>query len=69
VSASRVIWAVIAISAALGIPIYGWMSGHWAEMMGGRMLMWGVAWMLLIGIDAVALVVIGVRAFTRRLRD
>jgi hypothetical protein len=69
VSASRVIWTVVSILVVLGIPIYGLVTGHWAEMMGGRMMVWGIVWMLMIGIEAVALVAIGLRAFTRRLRD
>jgi hypothetical protein len=35
------------------IPLYGLVTGHLAEMMGGRMMVWGLAWAL-----AVALIVV-----------
>lgn len=45
---STILFIAIAVVAIGAIPLYGVITGHYAEMMGGRMMVWGIAWVLLI---------------------
>lgn len=63
--ASRWTWITLALAATSGIPLYGLFSGHLAEMMGGRMMVWGIAWMLLILVEMAVFLCIGVIAIVR----
>ena len=65
-SPKAILWIAIAVIAAAWIPCYGWMTGHWAEMMGGRMLLWGVAWMFILFVEAMIILTLAGRALLRR---
>lgn len=64
-TASRLTWLTVLIVAAGAIPVYGRLSGHLAEMMGGRLLLWGIAWMLIVLVAFAALLVIGLATIIR----
>ena len=66
---SRVITALIAVVITAAIPVYGLLSGHWAEMMGGRMLVWGLAFYLIVVIDIAVFGAMGLRMLLRYVRQ
>ena len=46
------------------IPVYGLLTGHWSEMMGGRMMVWGILWIAQI----LAVILLGLIALAARWR-
>lgn len=63
----RVIWTGTLVLAAAAIPAYGALTGRWAEMMGGRMMVWGFAWVAILMIELILVLAIAARAGWKRL--
>lgn len=63
------LWIVLGVVAAAAIPTYGLFSGHLAEMMGGRMMLWGLACLLIILIELAIALTVFLRAIARRMRQ
>ena len=53
------------IIAAASIPVYGLLTGQLEEMIGGRMMVWGGAWLLILFTQLVIALIVVVRVARR----
>jgi hypothetical protein len=66
VERSHLTWLAVVAVISSAIPVYGWFTGHLAEMMGGRMMVWGIAWLLIVLVEVVILLAVGFVAIVGR---
>ena len=55
------LWIIVAAA----IPLYGLLTGQLEEMMGGRMMVWGGAWLLILFTQLVIALIVVVRIARR----